>query len=44
MGTIRALICVLLGGHWRVFHLDGRRLCLKCVQCQSETPGWQWTK
>jgi hypothetical protein len=37
-------ICVLTGGHYRVFHLEEKRVCLKCVSCGAQTPGWNWAK
>jgi hypothetical protein len=38
---IKRLLCRLSGGHWRVLHARNVRICLKCVQCGHETPGWE---
>lgn len=35
------LLCVLMGGHYKVLHVDAQRLCLRCVACGFETPGWE---
>jgi hypothetical protein len=34
-------MCVLMGGHWRVYHVERERVCLRCVACGNSTPGWE---
>lgn len=38
---LRALWCILNGGHFKMLHAKPERLCLKCVACGHETPGWE---
>ena len=37
---LRSALCAL-HGHELVFHFErGRRVCLRCLKCGHETPGW----
>lgn len=38
---LSAAWCVLNGGHYKVLHTQDQRLCLRCVACGHESPGWQ---
>lgn len=40
-GAVNRTFCVLMGGHWRVLHVDRHRMALRCVGCGDTTPGWQ---
>jgi hypothetical protein len=40
---LRRWFCVLTGGHYRVYAVSGKHVRLKCMACQSETPGWTWS-
>lgn len=40
-GAVNRTYCVLMGGHWRVLHVDRHRMALRCVGCGDTTPGWQ---
>ena len=39
-GRVRIVLCAL-HGHDRLLHFDrDHRVCLRCVNCGHETPGW----
>jgi hypothetical protein len=40
---VRRWFCVLTGGHYQVYAVSGKHVRLKCMACQSETPGWTWS-
>lgn len=40
--VIRHVVCRATGGHFKVIHHEDRRVCLRCVACGHESPGWDW--
>jgi hypothetical protein len=40
-GIFTSTRCRLMGGHWRVLHTTRNRVCLRCVACGNESPGWE---
>jgi len=40
MSILRRCLCVLLGGHDRLRKWEKERICLRCVTCGHESPGW----
>jgi hypothetical protein len=38
--VLRAQWCRLNGGHDLLFHFEAGRVCLRCVSCGYQTPGW----
>jgi hypothetical protein len=37
---IRQMVCGLLHGHDNLLQFEQDRMCLKCVSCGHESPGW----
>ncbi len=39
MGTLRRILCALRG-HDDYLHFDKNKVCLQCIACGYESPGW----